>query len=65
MSQLNAKAWLGFIWLNAVMGLLALTAMMPFLIWRLLAEERFLSENLPGYTEYRTQARWRLIPGVF
>jgi protein-S-isoprenylcysteine O-methyltransferase Ste14 len=46
-------------------GLLALTAMMPFLIWRLLDEERFLSKNLPGYTEYRTQVRWRLIPGVF
>jgi hypothetical protein len=27
--------------------------MLPFLIWRLLDEERFLAENLPGYAEYQ------------
>jgi protein-S-isoprenylcysteine O-methyltransferase Ste14 len=46
-------------------GLLVLTGMMPFLIWRLFDEERFLSKNLPGYTEYCATVRWRLIPGVF
>ena len=44
---------------------LPLAAMTPFLIWRLFAEEQFLSTNLSGYTAYCAQARWRLIPRVF
>ena len=51
--------------LGSYWGFLALAAMTPFLIWRLLDEERFLSKNLPGYTEYCAQVRWRLIPGLF
>ncbi|HTZ56381.1 MAG TPA: isoprenylcysteine carboxylmethyltransferase family protein [Candidatus Acidoferrum sp.] len=35
------------------------------IVWRLLDEEQFLVENLPGYAEYRTQTRWRLVPGLF
>jgi len=46
-------------------GLLALAAMAPFLIWRLLDEERLLSRDLVGYPEYRLKVRWRLIPGVW
>ena len=57
---LGAPLALGSYW-----GLLALAAMWPFLIWRLFDEERFLSKNLPGYTEYCAKVRWRLIPGVF
>jgi protein-S-isoprenylcysteine O-methyltransferase Ste14 len=33
-------------------------------VGRLLDEERFLSKNLPGYTEYSEKVRWRLIPGI-
>ena len=51
--------------LGSFWGLLVLAAMMPFLIWRLLDEERFLSKNLKGYTEYCGKVRWRLVPGVF
>jgi len=51
--------------LGSYWGLLALAAMMPVLIWRLFDEERFLSENLPGYAEYCAKVRWRLIPGVW
>jgi protein-S-isoprenylcysteine O-methyltransferase Ste14 len=51
--------------LGSYWGLLMLAGMMPFLIGRLLEEERFLSKNLPGYTEYCAKVRWRLIPGVF
>jgi protein-S-isoprenylcysteine O-methyltransferase Ste14 len=51
--------------LGSYWGLLVLPAMMPFLIWRLFDEERFLSKNLPGYTEYCAKVRWRLIPGLF
>jgi protein-S-isoprenylcysteine O-methyltransferase Ste14 len=51
--------------LGSYWGLLVLAAMMPFLLWRLLDEERFLSKNLPGYAEYCAKVRWRMIPGVF
>jgi protein-S-isoprenylcysteine O-methyltransferase Ste14 len=51
--------------LGSYWGLLVLAAMMPFLLWRLFDEERFLSKNLPGYAEYCAKVRWRLIPGIF
>jgi protein-S-isoprenylcysteine O-methyltransferase Ste14 len=51
--------------LGSYWGFLSLAAMTPFLIWRLFDEERFLSKNLPGYTEYCAKVRWRLMPGVF
>ena len=35
------------------------------LVWRLFDEEKFLAENLPGYTDYCAKVRWHLIPGVF
>jgi protein-S-isoprenylcysteine O-methyltransferase Ste14 len=37
----------------------------PVFIWRLVDEEEFLAENLPGYREYRAKVRWHLIPGIF
>jgi protein-S-isoprenylcysteine O-methyltransferase Ste14 len=43
----------------------AIGAMMPFLIWRLLDEERFLAENLAGYSEYQQRVRYRLMPFVW
>jgi protein-S-isoprenylcysteine O-methyltransferase Ste14 len=46
-------------------GVLALVAMLPALIWRLLDEEKFLVENLPGYAEYKERVRYRLIPGIW
>ena len=35
------------------------------LVWRLFDEEKFLTQNLPGYTEYCSRVRWHLIPGIF
>jgi protein-S-isoprenylcysteine O-methyltransferase Ste14 len=51
--------------LGSFWGLVPLAGMLPFLIWRLLDEERFLSRNLPGYTEYQTRVRHRLIPRIW
>ncbi len=51
--------------LGSYWGLLAFVVALPALIWRLLDEERFLAENLPGYMEYCAHVRWRLVPGVF
>jgi len=39
--------------------------MMPFLIWRLFDEEKFLEKNLPGYREYQKKVRHHLIPHVW
>jgi protein-S-isoprenylcysteine O-methyltransferase Ste14 len=51
--------------LGSYWGLLAAAATIPFIVWRLFDEERFLSKNLKGYTEYCRVVRRRLIPGVF
>lgn len=45
--------------------LLVLVPMVPVLIWRLIDEERFLAQNLSGYTDYCRRVRFRLIPGVW
>ncbi len=35
------------------------------IVWRLIDEEKFLAKNLPGYTEYCQQVRYRLIPFIW
>lgn len=35
------------------------------LVARTSLEDRFLAEELPGYTEYAVNTRWRLVPGIF
>ena len=51
--------------LGSYWGLLSFVAVLPFLIWRLLDEEKFLAKNLSGYGEYCVKVHWRLIPGIF
>ncbi len=51
--------------LGSYWGLLSFAIVLPALIWRLLDEEKFLARNLPGYVEYCSKVRWRLIPGFF
>ena len=51
--------------LGSYWGLLPLIATMPFLVWRLVDEERFLAGNLLGYTEYQKKVRHRLVPFVW
>jgi protein-S-isoprenylcysteine O-methyltransferase Ste14 len=46
-------------------GLFVLLLLLPVLIWRLLDEERFLRQNLPGYTEYQTKVKYRLVPFIW
>jgi protein-S-isoprenylcysteine O-methyltransferase Ste14 len=46
-------------------GFLGVLLMMPAVVWRLLDEERFLSKSLPGYSEYKDRAKYRLIPHVW
>lgn len=51
--------------LGSYWGLIPLAALLPFLMWRLFDEEKFLSESLPGYVEYQQKVRHRLIPGIW
>lgn len=46
-------------------GLLALIPVTLAIMWRLIDEEKFLSRNLKGYTEYCQKTRFRLIPFVW
>jgi len=46
-------------------GLIAFIPMCLAIVWRLIDEERFLTERLPGYAAYRAQVRWRLAPGIW
>jgi len=48
--------------LGSYYGLLAVAFALPFLIGRLLDEERVLTRDLPGYSEYRCRVRHRLVP---
>jgi protein-S-isoprenylcysteine O-methyltransferase Ste14 len=46
-------------------GLLAVVPITLVIVWRLLDEERFLDEKLPGYSEYRNKVKYRLVPLVW
>jgi protein-S-isoprenylcysteine O-methyltransferase Ste14 len=51
--------------LGSYWTMLIVLPLFPVLIWRLLDEEYFLKQNLPGYAEYCRVTRFRLIPGVW
>ena len=51
--------------LGSYFGLVPLAGLLPFLIWRLFAEERFLGQNLAGYTEYQKKVPYRLVPRIW
>jgi protein-S-isoprenylcysteine O-methyltransferase Ste14 len=46
-------------------GLLTFIPLSFVIVWRILDEERFLAANLPGYAEYLTTVKYRLIPFVW
>jgi protein-S-isoprenylcysteine O-methyltransferase Ste14 len=37
----------------------------PFIMHRLVLEDRVLQTQLPGYADYARRVRWRLLPGVW
>jgi protein-S-isoprenylcysteine O-methyltransferase Ste14 len=51
--------------LGSYWTLLVVFALIPVLMWRLLDEERFLKQNLPGYADYCRATRFRLIPLIW
>jgi protein-S-isoprenylcysteine O-methyltransferase Ste14 len=46
-------------------GLLAVPLFLVGLAPRAVLEERLLKRDLPGYTDYMTRVRYRLIPGIW
>jgi protein-S-isoprenylcysteine O-methyltransferase Ste14 len=51
--------------LGSYWGLIPSVLTIVGLVVRLLDEEKFLTKNLPGYTEYCARVRSHLIPGIF
>jgi protein-S-isoprenylcysteine O-methyltransferase Ste14 len=48
-------------WLAAGLGMLGAL----WLLWRTIAEDRMLKEELPGYEDYARRIRRRLVPGIW
>jgi protein-S-isoprenylcysteine O-methyltransferase Ste14 len=46
-------------------GLLIVPVFMTGIAIRAVFEERLLARDLPGYADYRTRVRWRIVPGVW
>jgi protein-S-isoprenylcysteine O-methyltransferase Ste14 len=51
--------------LGSYWGLIPVALMLPFLIWRLLDEERLLRDQLAGYRQYQQNVRYRLVPRIW
>ena len=51
--------------LRSYVGLVPFILTLPFLLWRLLDEERVLVHELPGYREYQAHVRYRLVPHLW
>jgi protein-S-isoprenylcysteine O-methyltransferase Ste14 len=51
--------------LASLWGLLAIIPMILVLVWRLLDEEKFLAQNLAGYSEYQSKVRYHLVPLIW
>ena len=60
MSQVAAPALLGS-WLGLAVALLTV----PLLALRTALEDRWLHDQLPGYREYASRVRHRLLPGIW
>jgi hypothetical protein len=46
-------------------GLFTIVPITLVIVWRLLAEEKFLAKNLSGYSEYRNKVSYRLVPFIW
>jgi protein-S-isoprenylcysteine O-methyltransferase Ste14 len=55
-TPLVLQSWIGLALVPVVMG---------FLIMRIFIEEAALRLGLPGYDEYTTRVRYRLLPGIW
>jgi protein-S-isoprenylcysteine O-methyltransferase Ste14 len=49
-------------WLAAA---LVVTFSLPFLLYRTITEDQILQAELADYSDYATQVRWRVLPGIW
>jgi protein-S-isoprenylcysteine O-methyltransferase Ste14 len=52
------------LWLESYAGAIAVVVVLASLVPRILVEEKTLRQTLPGYPEYQSRIRYRLLPGV-
>ena len=53
------------LWLESYTAVLCAVVPIAFLVMRLILEERFLRQELPGYSEYALRVPHRLLPGIW
>lgn len=63
-SMIPVMAGMG-LWLGSTAGALLTAVPIAILAARIELEERFLRRALPGYAEYASRVRWRMIPRVW
>jgi len=51
--------------LGSLWALIPAAAVVATVVFRLIDEERYLTQRLPGYVDYQVRVRYRLIPGVW
>ncbi|MBD3671842.1 MAG: isoprenylcysteine carboxylmethyltransferase family protein [Gammaproteobacteria bacterium] len=51
--------------LGSLWGLIPIVPFIGIMVYRILNEESVLVRDLPGYSDYQNQVRYRLIPGVW
>ena len=51
--------------LGSVWGLAFIALTVPVLVWRILDEEKMLTHDLAGYSEYARRVRYRLVPHLW
>ena len=51
--------------LGSLWGLVPMAAYLPLIIARIVNEEKILSDELMGYTEYKQKVKYRLIPFIW
>lgn len=51
--------------LGSLWGLAFLAITLPVLVWRILDEEKMLTHDLAGYSEYARRVRYRLVPHLW
>lgn len=53
------------LWLESYLGLILLLVIFGLLVARIFVEEKTLQETLPGYIDYMTRVRYRIVPFVW
>jgi protein-S-isoprenylcysteine O-methyltransferase Ste14 len=51
--------------LGSFFGLIPISLYIPLIIARIIGEERLLSAELSGYSEYKKKVKYRLIPFIW